>query len=52
MLIVTHLLPIVLNPATSIMLFGTHTILHGTVDEVLEEQGLSELYKYRCTSAS
>ena len=44
MLIVTHLLPIVLNLATSIMLLGTHTILHGTVDEVLQEERLSELY--------
>ncbi len=44
MLIVTHLLPIVLNLATSIMLLGTRTILHGTVDEVLQEERLSELY--------
>jgi len=44
MLIVTHLLPIVLNLATSIMLLGTDTILHGTVDEVLQEGRLSELY--------
>ena len=44
MLIVTHLLPIVLNLATSIMLLGTRTILHGTVDEVLREERLSELY--------
>jgi ABC-type Mn2+/Zn2+ transport system ATPase subunit len=43
-LIVTHLLPIVLNLATSIMLMGTRTILHGTVDEVLQEERLSELY--------
>ncbi len=43
-LIVTHLLPIVLNLATSIMLLGTHRILHGTVDEVLQEEHLSELY--------
>ena len=44
MLIVTHLLPLVLNLATSIMLLGTRTILHGTVDEVLREERLSELY--------
>ena len=44
MLIVTHLLPIVLNLATSIMLLGSRTILHGTVDEVLQEERLSELY--------
>jgi ABC-type Mn2+/Zn2+ transport system ATPase subunit len=43
-LIVTHLMPLVLNLATSIMLLGTHTILHGTVDEVLKEDRLSELY--------
>jgi ABC-type Mn2+/Zn2+ transport system ATPase subunit len=43
-LVVTHLLPIVLNLATSIMLLGTHTILHGTVDEVLQEERLSNLY--------
>jgi manganese/zinc/iron transport system ATP- binding protein len=43
-LLVTHLLPIVLNLATSIMLLGTQTILHGPVDEVLREERLSELY--------
>ena len=43
-LIVTHLLPLVLNLATSIMLLGTRTILHGAVDEVLQEERLSELY--------
>jgi ABC-type Mn2+/Zn2+ transport system ATPase subunit len=43
-LIVTHLLPIVLNLATSIMLLGTGTVLHGTVDDVLREDRLSELY--------
>ena len=44
MLIVTHMLPIVLNLATSIMLLGARTVLHGTVDDVLREEGLSELY--------
>ena len=44
MLIVTHMLPLVLNLATSIMLLGTNTILHGTTDEVLREERLSELY--------
>ena len=44
-LIVTHLLPIVLNLATSIMLLGTRTILHVTVDEVLREERLSERYR-------
>jgi ABC-type Mn2+/Zn2+ transport system ATPase subunit len=43
-LLVTHLLPIVLNLATSIMLLGTNTILSGTVDEVLQEGRLSDLY--------
>jgi zinc/manganese transport system ATP-binding protein len=43
-LIVTHMLPLVLNLATSIMLLGTKTILHGTTDEVLREERLSELY--------
>jgi manganese/zinc/iron transport system ATP- binding protein len=43
-LIVTHMLPLVLNLATSIMLLGTNTILHGTADEVLREERLSELY--------
>jgi manganese/zinc/iron transport system ATP- binding protein len=44
MLIVTHMLPVVLNLATSIMLLGTNTILHGTTDEVFREERLSELY--------
>jgi ABC-type Mn2+/Zn2+ transport system ATPase subunit len=44
MLIVTHMLPVVLNLASSIMLLGTNTILHGTTDEVLREERLSELY--------
>jgi len=44
MLIVTHMLPIVLNLATSIMLLGSRTVLHGTVDDVLREERLSELY--------
>jgi manganese/zinc/iron transport system ATP- binding protein len=43
-LIVTHMLPLVLNPATSIMLLGTNAILHGPTDEVLREDRLSELY--------
>jgi ABC-type Mn2+/Zn2+ transport system ATPase subunit len=43
-LIVTHLLPIVLNLASSIMLLGARTILHGTVDEVLREERLSEAF--------
>ena len=43
-LIVTHLLPLVLNFATSIMLMGNGTILHGAVDDVLQESRLTELY--------
>lgn len=43
-LIVTHMLPLVLNLATSIMLLGTNTILHGTTDEVFREERLSEIY--------
>ena len=43
-LIVTHLLPLVLNFATSIMLMGNGTILHGAVDDVLQEERLSALY--------
>jgi ABC-type Mn2+/Zn2+ transport system ATPase subunit len=43
-LIVTHLLPIVLNLANSIMLMGTHTILQGAVDDVLQEDRLTALY--------
>ena len=43
-LIVTHLLPIVLNFATSIMLMGERTMLQGPVDEVLQEDRLSALY--------
>ena len=39
-LIVTHQLAIVLNLATSIMLLGTRSILHGNV----EEERLSALY--------
>jgi ABC-type Mn2+/Zn2+ transport system ATPase subunit len=44
MLIVTHMLPIVLNLASSIMLLGARTILHGTVDEVLQEDRLSDVF--------
>jgi ABC-type Mn2+/Zn2+ transport system ATPase subunit len=42
--IVTHHLPIVLNLATAIMLMSAKSILHGTVDEVLQEGGLRTLY--------
>lgn len=42
--IVTHLLPIVLNLATSIMLMGDRAILQGPIDEVLREERLAALY--------
>jgi ABC-type Mn2+/Zn2+ transport system ATPase subunit len=43
-LIVTHLLPIVLNLASTIMLMSDGTVLHGAVDDVLQEDRLSALY--------
>jgi ABC-type Mn2+/Zn2+ transport system ATPase subunit len=43
-LMVTHMLPIVLNLASSIMLLGGRTVLHGTVDEVLHEKRLTEAF--------
>jgi iron complex transport system ATP-binding protein len=43
-LIVTHLLPIVLNLASTILLMNACTILHGSVDEVLQEDRLTALY--------
>jgi ABC-type Mn2+/Zn2+ transport system ATPase subunit len=43
-LIVTHLLSIVLNSATSVLLMGPDATLAGTVDEVLQEERLSRLY--------
>jgi ABC-type Mn2+/Zn2+ transport system ATPase subunit len=42
--IVTHHLPIVLNLASTIMLMGSQTVLHGMVDEVLREDRLTALY--------
>jgi ABC-type Mn2+/Zn2+ transport system ATPase subunit len=42
--IVTHLLPIVLNLAGSIMLMGSNTILQGPVDDVMREDRLTALY--------
>jgi ABC-type Mn2+/Zn2+ transport system ATPase subunit len=44
MLLVTHMLPLVLNLATSIMLLGADRILSGAVDEVLREDRLRLLY--------
>jgi ABC-type Mn2+/Zn2+ transport system ATPase subunit len=43
-LIVTHLLPLVLNLASSIILMGFDTILHGAVDDVMREERLTALY--------
>jgi ABC-type Mn2+/Zn2+ transport system ATPase subunit len=43
-LIVTHLLPIVLNLASTIMLMNAGTILQGPVDDVLKEDRLTALY--------
>jgi manganese/zinc/iron transport system ATP- binding protein len=43
-LVVTHMLPLVLNLATSIMLLGADRILSGAVDEVLREDRLRLLY--------
>jgi ABC-type Mn2+/Zn2+ transport system ATPase subunit len=43
-LIVTHLLPIVLNLASAIMLMSGEAILQGAVDEVLQEARLRTLY--------
>jgi ABC-type Mn2+/Zn2+ transport system ATPase subunit len=43
-LIVTHLLPIVLNLASTIMLMNAGAILQGSVDDVLQQDRVSELY--------
>jgi ABC-type Mn2+/Zn2+ transport system ATPase subunit len=43
-LIVTHLLPIVLNLAGTIMLMNAGAILQGSVEEVLQEDRLTALY--------
>ena len=43
-LIVTHLLPIVLNFATSIILMCSDAILQGAVEDVLQEDRLTGLY--------
>jgi ABC-type Mn2+/Zn2+ transport system ATPase subunit len=44
-LIVTHLLSLAMNFATSIMLMGDGDVLHGPVDEVLREDRLTALYR-------
>jgi ABC-type Mn2+/Zn2+ transport system ATPase subunit len=41
--LVTHMLPIVLNLATTIMLVSPHGIVHGPADEILHEARLSKL---------
>jgi ABC-type cobalamin/Fe3+-siderophores transport system ATPase subunit len=43
-LIVTHMLSLVLNFAASIMLMGAGQVLHGPLDEVLQEDRLTALY--------
>ena len=43
-IIVTHLLPIVLNLASAIMLMNAGTLLHRVVDDVLQEDRLTRLY--------
>lgn len=43
-LIVTHLFPVVLNLASTILLMNAGTVLHGSVDEVLQEDRLRALY--------
>jgi ABC-type Mn2+/Zn2+ transport system ATPase subunit len=43
-LIVTHLLPIVLNLASTIMLMNAGAIVLGSVDDVLQEARLTALY--------
>lgn len=43
-LLVTHLLPIVLNAATSILLLDEGRVLYGEADEVLQEDKLRALY--------
>jgi ABC-type Mn2+/Zn2+ transport system ATPase subunit len=43
-LLVTHLLPLVLSLATSIMLFARDTLVQGSLDDVLDEKRLTALY--------
>jgi ABC-type Mn2+/Zn2+ transport system ATPase subunit len=43
-LIVTHVLPTVLNLADCILLMGAHGALYGSVETVLQEKSLSKLY--------
>jgi ABC-type Mn2+/Zn2+ transport system ATPase subunit len=43
-LLVTHLLPLVLSLATSIMLFARDALVQGPLDDVLDEERLTALY--------
>jgi ABC-type cobalamin/Fe3+-siderophores transport system ATPase subunit len=43
-LLVTHLLPLVLTLATSIMLFARGTIVQGALADVLHEERLTAVY--------
>jgi ABC-type Mn2+/Zn2+ transport system ATPase subunit len=43
-LIVTHLLSLVLNFASSVLLMNAGAVVHGPVDDILREDRLSELY--------
>jgi ABC-type Mn2+/Zn2+ transport system ATPase subunit len=43
-LIVTHVLPTVLNLADCILLMGAHGALYGSLETVLQEKSLSDLY--------
>ena len=49
--IVTRLLPIVLNLATSIMLMGDHSILQGAMNDVLRENAWVRCTVFRCISS-
>ena len=44
-LIVTHMLSLVLNLATTVMLMDAGTVLHGAVDDIVREDRLSALYR-------
>jgi ABC-type cobalamin/Fe3+-siderophores transport system ATPase subunit len=43
-LLVTHLLPIVINLATSMMLMAGDSALHGPVEDVLQEDRLTRVH--------
>jgi ABC-type Mn2+/Zn2+ transport system ATPase subunit len=43
-LIVTHLLPIVLNLATTVVVMASGTVLQGSADDVLQQDKLTRLY--------